>query len=221
MQDYCDLAKRQKLPFLLPGSTPNERFLLDDEGRFEYYGGEKFRELYEAAKSTSFRGTRKYFLHGTLGAGKPHMLAALACLLNKEAVKLVYLPDCREMMHNEFDYLYSALRLTFMGSAEHAEYLSGYSKTSELLDFCLQVSKSPETRLFFIIDQVNALDPVDEARDQFPPEGKRELGSILNTITATHLKLLSSSGNYLHALHDRFRQTGEKRIHLYGGLSTA
>ena len=217
-QDYCDLAKRQKLPFLFPGATPSERFVLDDDGRFEYYGREKFREVYEATKSMSFRGTRKYFLHGTFGAGKSHMLAALACLLNKEAFRVVYLPDCREMLGDVFVYLHSALHLTFMGSVEHLEYLSDCNTTSELLDFCLKVSS--EIRLFFIIDQVNALDPTDEATDRFPPERKREVRSILDSITAMHLKLSSSSGNYQHALHDTYRQTGEKRIYLYGGLST-
>jgi hypothetical protein len=42
---------------------------------------------------------------------------------------------------------------------------------------------------------------------------KRNVRTILDTITAKHMKISSSSGNYLHALQDIHRQTGEKRLH--------
>ncbi|KAF8539196.1 hypothetical protein BDD12DRAFT_633437, partial [Trichophaea hybrida] len=98
-------------------------------------GRYKFRELYDAAKSMNFRGTRKYFLHGTLGAGKSYLLAALACLLNKEGAKVVYLPDCREMMGDTCEYLRSALRLTFTGNERHDAFLADCNDTSELVKF--------------------------------------------------------------------------------------
>jgi energy-coupling factor transporter ATP-binding protein EcfA2 len=198
-------------------AVPNERFVLDKKGRFEYYGREKFRELYDAAKSMDFRGTRKYFLHGTLGAGKSYLLAALACVLNKEGVKVIYLPDCREMMGDAFEYLRSALRLAFTRSTQRDAFLARCKDTQGLLDFCS--SASSEVRLLFIVDQVNSLDPTDETTDRFRLEMKRNVRTILDTITAKHMKISSSSGNYLHALHDIHRQTGEKRLHLYGGLN--
>jgi len=41
--------------------------------------------------------TRRYLLHGTLGAGKSHLLAVLTCVLRKEGMRVVYLPDCRRL----------------------------------------------------------------------------------------------------------------------------
>ncbi|RPB22444.1 hypothetical protein L211DRAFT_338872 [Terfezia boudieri ATCC MYA-4762] len=100
------------LLFMFVGAIPSDRFVLDKEGRFEYYGREKFHDLYEAVKSMRFQGTWKYFLHGTHGAGKSYILAALTCLLFVEGVKIVYLLDCWEMLCDYFRYLQSALRLT-------------------------------------------------------------------------------------------------------------
>jgi energy-coupling factor transporter ATP-binding protein EcfA2 len=197
--------------------VPSDRFDLDNEGRFEYYGREKFRELYNAAMSMNLQGTRKYFLHGTLGAGKSHLLAALACILHKEGRKVVFLPDCREMMGNVFGYLRSALRLAFTGDTRRDAFLAGCKDTQGLLDFCSAASS--EVHLLFIVDQVNALDPTDDSLDRFSLEMKRNVRTLLDTITSDHMKISSSSGNYVHAFHDIHRQTGEKRLHLYGGLN--
>ncbi|KAF8251376.1 hypothetical protein K440DRAFT_637913 [Wilcoxina mikolae CBS 423.85] len=38
LEDYCDPSVCRKLPFMFVGTVPNERFVLDNEGRFEYYG---------------------------------------------------------------------------------------------------------------------------------------------------------------------------------------
>lgn len=201
------------------GAVPGDRFFLDKNGRFEYYGREKFRDLYEAVKSMRFQGTRKYFLHGTHGAGKSYILAALTCLLFMEGVKVVYLPDCREMLCDSFHYLQSALRLTFTGAGQHYEQsLASTECARDLVNFCTARS-SESIRLLFVIDQVNALDPRDEESDRFPLDIKRSTRTLLDTTTSSHMKLSSSSGNYLHALHDTHRQTGEKRLTLYGGLT--
>lgn len=63
------------------GATSRDRFVLNEEGRFESYGRESFRDFYEAVKSMRFQGNQRYFLHGAHGAGKPYILAALTCLL--------------------------------------------------------------------------------------------------------------------------------------------
>ncbi|KAF8450160.1 hypothetical protein BGX38DRAFT_511381 [Terfezia claveryi] len=110
---YCDVSHRQTLPFLFAGQFPTERFYLDENRHFEFYGQELSRNLYDAAKSMYFLRTRRYFLHGTLGAGKSHLLAALTCVLRKEGMRVVYLPDCRGLLDNPFQYLRHALRLAF------------------------------------------------------------------------------------------------------------
>ena len=217
VETYCNPSICQKLPFMFIGAVPKDRFLLDEDLQFQYYGRERFQELYDAARSMRYHGTRKYFLHGTLGSGKSYLLAALACLLTKQGMKVVYLPDCGEMMGDAFEYLRAGLRLAFTGSAEHDALLANCEDTKGLLKICSAVSS--EYRLLFIVDQVNALDPGDEVTDRFSLDMKRSVRTLLDTITAKHMKISSSSGNYLHAIHDRYRQTGESRIYLYGGLN--
>lgn len=217
LEDYCNPESCQKLPFLFPLEIPSDRFSLDESGDFQYYGRQAFRDLYTAAKSMKFRGTRLYFLHGTFGTGKSYLLAALACLLVKEGRSVVYLPDCRAMLRNPFEYLRAALELTFAGNITARTFLRSATELEELGQFCS--AASGEFRLLFIIDQVNALDPQDEAVDRYPSDRKRLVHNLLDSITSLHLKLASSSGNYLHAQHDILRQTGEKRLCLYGGLS--
>lgn len=176
-------------------------------------------ERYAAVKGMRFQGTRMYFLHGTHRSGKSFMLAALACLLMKEGIKVVYIPDCRALLRDMFGYLRLALRLTFHGPGHEAraDFLDRCMTVEELAGFC--AAAAPQYRLLFIIDQANALDSEEEAVDRFTPQAKREARTLLGKITAQHLKLASSSGNYQHGLYDRYRQTGEKRLQLYSGLT--
>ncbi|KAF8430900.1 hypothetical protein BGX38DRAFT_1230439 [Terfezia claveryi] len=92
-----------------------------------------------------------YFLHGTVGAGKSHLLAAITCLLIKEGHKVVYLPDCRSLLKNTFGYLRSALRLTFHKDMERAVFLDNCETLQHLEKFC--DAASSELRLLFIVDQ--------------------------------------------------------------------
>ena len=206
------------LPFLFAGQVPTERFHLDENRYFEFYGRKLFGKLYDATKSMHFLKTRRYALHGTLGAGKSHLLAALTCVLRKEGMRVVYLPDCRGLLDNPFRYLRHALRLAFFDTLEIQEFLIASERIEDLRKFCNDAA-SAQHRILFIIDQVNALDPQDEARDRYSNEGKRFVRAMLENITVEHLKLTSSTGNYMHAAHDTHRQSNEKRISMYGGLS--
>jgi len=216
---YCNPSHRQKLPFPFLGEIPSSRFQLDDKGRFLFYGREKFQELYAAVKGMRFQRTRMCFLHGTLGSGKSFMLAALACLLMKEGSKVVFVPDCRALLRDMFGYLRLALRLAFHGPRHEArtDFLDRSTTVEELERFC--AAAASKYRLLFIIDQANALDSEEEAVDRFTRQAKREARALLDKITAQHLKLASSSSNYQHGPYDRYRQAGEKRLQLYGGLT--
>ncbi|KAF8417640.1 hypothetical protein EV426DRAFT_622182 [Tirmania nivea] len=217
LDDYCDPAISQMLPFPFTGEIPSTRFPLDQHGMFQYYGREKFKELYLMIQKRNFQQTRMYYLHGTLGAGKSHLLAALTCLLIKEGHKVVYLPDCRALLRDPFSYIRGALRLTFHDHTQRATFLDDCETLQQLERFCYEASS--EFRLLFIIDQANALYPEEEGADQFSLTAKHNTRTLLDKITSQHLKLESSSGNYQHTLFDIYRATDEKRLQVYGGLS--
>jgi hypothetical protein len=214
LDDYCNPEVVQHLPFLYNIETLHDSF---PNGCFTYYGRSAFRELYAAAASMHFYGTRMYFLHGTLGAGKSYMLAALCCLLTRKGKRVVFLPDCHAMLRDAFRYLQAALKLTFINHPQAYRYLCASTTTDHLVNFCYRASN--EGRLLFVIDQVNALDPQDDAEDRYSSTQKMNVRELLDKITSVHLRLASSSGNYQHGLEDTLRQTGEKHLGVYGGLT--
>ena len=155
-------------------------------------------------------------LHGTFGAGKSY---SWPWLVGERGMSVAHPSDCRTMLRNPFEYLRAALELTFAGNIAAGTFLRSATELGELGQFCSAASR--EFRLFFVIDQVNALDPLDdsEAVDRYSSDQKWLVCNSLDPTTSQHLKLASSSGNYLHAQHDILRKTGEKRLYLYGGLS--
>jgi len=85
----------------------------------------------------------------------------------------------------------------------------------EVLAFCAEVSELGMC-ITFIIDQTNALhDAVD---DRISNDKKRQVRRFLDGISSQHMKISSSSANYLAAKHDKPRQTGEERIDIFAGL---
>ncbi|RPB20043.1 hypothetical protein L211DRAFT_576338 [Terfezia boudieri ATCC MYA-4762] len=219
VNDYCDPNLVQQLRFPFLGKTPNDRFALDSQGRFSFYGRHQFREIYNVAQSLTYQGTSMYYLHGTLGSGKSHILAALTCLLMKEGHRVVYIPDCRALLLDLFGYLQFALVLAYCAPSDKVarEYLEDCKTIEELTTFCVKASS--DHRLLFIVDQANVLDPEDESADRITLASKRDARSLLDRITARHLKLASATANYAHGIADQLRQTGERRLHMYGGLT--
>ena len=48
-------------------------------------------------------------VYGTRGYGKSHLLAALVCCLAATAAKVIYIPDCRELMKDPVSYVIAAM----------------------------------------------------------------------------------------------------------------
>jgi hypothetical protein len=167
----------------------------------------------------------RYFFHGTLGAGKSHLLAALACLLMREGKVVVYIPDCSELLANPRDYFRTALQLAYHSNELFRSHLKGLGceKVDELVAlqhlkaFCRMVATEDDPALF-IVDQANALDNETTLSYRFSNDKKEQVRTLLDQSSSTHLKLSSSTANYKHAWTDLLRQTSEKRIGLYCGL---
>lgn len=132
---------------------------------------------------------------------------------------MVYIPDCRALLLDLFGYLQFALVLAYCAPSDKVarEYLEDCKTIEELTTFCVKASS--DHRLLFIVDQANVLDPEDESADRITLASKRDARSLLDRITARHLKLASATANYAHGIADQLRQTGERRLHMYGGLT--
>jgi len=75
-----------------------------------------------------------------------------------------------------------------------------------------------DVRLYFIIDQLDALDVQDEVTDR-NDNSKASVRDALDKITMLHIRICSSTGNYMHGRHDSTKQTGEQTMRVYTGLS--
>ena len=71
--------------------------------------------------------------------------------------------------------------------------------------------------IMFIVDQANALD--QGVHDRVTDKKKMEVRGLLDGFTVNHMKIASSTANYLAAKYDEFRATSEKQLTLLMGLN--
>jgi hypothetical protein len=110
------------------------------------------------------KGNRRNHFHGMLGAGKSHLLAALACLLRREGKLVVFIPNCNELLADPTEYFGAALEAAYGGNRLYGPKLKAVrlqkpdrSTVLERLTFCWEVAKYGYPALF-TVGQANALD---------------------------------------------------------------
>ena len=197
---------------------PSDRFEFTDE-TFSYIGREIFTEVVAGVTKMLEKHWNALFLYGTLGYGKSHVLAALACYLIRRGEEVVYLPDCRAMLQNFVEYTKAALLLTFANSVELQEKVVELRDEQDIEDFLKEHDHSK--RLFIIVDQMNALEEdMEENRDQIHNETKRHVSIWLNKISFGRRFIKSASANYTTFRHMQQKQTNDIKIEAQGGFST-
>jgi hypothetical protein len=224
---YSDPSKRGHLPFLFPSPRlPTDRFAFTGGSiipDFEYIGREEFKTVWDHVKEIQDRfSANRIYIHGTMGYGKSHILAALACYLARTGKPVVYLPDCREMLRNPLSYIQCAL-LCALGIYSPSDLslrtkIRGCSSLAEIVQlFETRIYKSP---WFFVIDQMNAFDKEDCNEDEIANDTKDKLLRQLMAITSEHYLITSASANRKTVKHMEQKQTGDIKLSLMGGMST-
>jgi len=229
-----------ELPFPFVGKPPRPRFTIlpthkvkgaggittgdgqpeDCETRwFRYYGRESFKVIFDDVMSLRIRDDfSMYYIHGTLGYGKSYMLAALVIVLITRKKKVVYLPDCRQLVRDFLAYLKNALVLTYAGDLETQCELLKYTRGQALVRWCTLRATSVGERLYFVIDQLNALDTGSESLDSVSVQERQQCAKLIAILEGSHYLIYSSSGNYKHGLHEQ-NGSGALRRSFFGGLS--
>jgi hypothetical protein len=157
-------------------------------------------------------GYTKMFIYGTVGYGKSHILAAIACLLLRYGKRVAYLPDCRELAADPIDYIKSALFLTYVDDDAKINKIDACKNFDQIIEFCGPLSQP----LYFIVDQMNALD--DRSYTGISQEKKQYVKSNIDKLCSKQFYIKSSSANNSSVLLLRQKQTNEVKITLYGGL---
>ena len=213
---YSDPRNMTIFPFpFTGGQLPVDRFDFR-ESHFKYMGRMAFSELWHTVGALKVgEGYSRLYIQGTMGYGKSHILAVLAGLLYCARKRVVYLPDCRELVGNPMRYMQTALLCAFADPSldEEREDIRGLESQDDVVAFCSQY------QIYFIIDQMNALDYEDANRDTVNNERKAAAQSFLDQLTYGQYRITSASANHRTAMHMEKKQTGEKKLALMGGMS--
>lgn len=190
---------------------------------FRYYGREILRGIYEEVIALDLRkGYSMYYLHGSLGLGKSHMLAALVLALFKEKRKVVFLPDCRALARSFLATLKDGLALTYayFDDEEALHGCLGCRTPTQLVEWCVKRSTSKKReQLFFVVDQINVLDTDSDSVNSVSSRTREECADLLAVLEQRHILIFSSSGNYLHGLKEFNKPGSQQRRSVFGGLS--
>ncbi|KAF8534159.1 hypothetical protein BDD12DRAFT_984017 [Trichophaea hybrida] len=199
---YSDSSLTMYLPFLGPSDHMSNRFIYNGDNEFRFRGRQPFKKLAELALSLEpAKGHQFLFLHGTLGVGKSHLMAALACYLTRRGKRVTFLPDCVALLKGPFSGVREALTIAFSDEPLLVNEIFKAQTKDDLEDLCAKISA--EHTLYLLIDQANALDTMPEREDRVNQSRKVFVKDLLNTLAAKNIKIESSSANYKHCLNYR------------------
>jgi len=184
-----------------------------------YMGRERFDELWKIVRTMDTdTGYPQLYIHGTIGYGKSHILAALVCLLRRLGKRAVYIPDCRQILASPIAYIKSALICAFSDpdSKPQRNDIRKLSTQEDVVSFCVMMHRRS---LYFIVDQMNALETARENSDRSPNSLKAGIVEFLDRLFVGQISITSFSANYFTALHMLMKQTGEQKLAMMGGLT--
>jgi hypothetical protein len=211
---FSDPTNDTKLPFPFVGLVP-ERFQISDDGWF-YTGREKFAELLD--KVDALCGDIQHSsltLYGTRGYGKSHLLAALVCYLAAGEEKVVYIPDCGELVEGSVRYMIAAMLFAWADDMEVQGTIMTLNTRDDISEFFRAHPKA-----MFVVDQLNALER--KSRDNKAIANKKAVvHSWLYDLKADYKtkSILSSSANNHSILNETSSQSSNKTMYVYGGLT--
>ncbi|RUS27583.1 hypothetical protein BC938DRAFT_483040, partial [Jimgerdemannia flammicorona] len=194
-EEYSNPTNILRLPFPFTGfEKPTDRFAIND-GSFEYMGREEFAQvLREIENLNCGDGYTKLFIFGSIGYGKSHILAAMVCLLLQQGKRVVFLPDCRAMVRGFPEYLQASLLLTFADSVYYQKKIYNCMSVNDIRSFCRELAKE-EIYLYFIVDQLNALDNDENDNERMTNKKKGRVKDDLESTTYNHYYIMSASAN--------------------------
>jgi hypothetical protein len=195
------------------------RFAVSANNSFPYVGREQFAELWSKwlKIKDNTRRRRAIYVYGSMGYGKSHLLAALACLLVRLGEHVVYLPDCRAMLQDPLEYLQTAFLLAFQNARD---YWDAVLQSKDFEDLALLSHQFANGRkICFIVDQLNALDVEADGQDNISNKKKAALLNFLQKVSSRQVYITSASANFKTARYMETKQTDDEKIPLLGGMT--
>jgi Cdc6-like AAA superfamily ATPase len=224
--DLSNPCQWTDLPFPSPLRVPWQRFSPLGNGgvaggvtKFRYMGRHMFSEVLKDVENPNAqaRGEQLY-LYGTSGTGKSHLLAAITYQLVRQGKRVVYIPDCRELiMFDPFRIFLLALLFAFHDHPPSRDIITAAKTLGDLLEF---QAKQLSDSMYIVVDQRNALD-LDQSKSKDPHRKRKEnMVEFLNTFSGDQVYIFSASANEESLSYAERSQTRMKPTYLLSGMTT-
>jgi beta-glucosidase/6-phospho-beta-glucosidase/beta-galactosidase len=99
-------------------------------------------------------------------------------------------------------------------SSDEHDKIRALKSQDDIMHFC-----DEHMPVYFIVDQMNALDHEDVNMDTVDNQRKTVAQESLDKLTSSHYQITSASANHRTAMHMKKMQTGEMKLALMGGMS--
>lgn len=167
-------------------------------------GRSLFRHLLTAIANPRFLdGSETVYLYGPTGTGKSHLLAALVCRLIRNGERVVFIPDCLELLRDPPAVIRKALLFAFYDEPDLCDEIGRSVDMADLINF---TRRRAENTIYFVVDQRDALDSgrltVSKA------VVKTEAFEAINSLRAFQKYIFSASSNELSDRDCNERQSG-------------
>ena len=138
----------------------------------------------------------------------------MVCLLMRKKRKVVFLPDCKQLLREPVDYFRSALLLTFAAEPAAQAQVAGLCTVDAVIGFC-----KAHNDLTFIVDQYNALEQDMKKDDADTLQAKSVARRLIDSASYDRALLKAASANNFTArvIHDK--QLNMNIVTLFGGLT--
>ena len=122
------------------------------------------------------------------------------------------------MLVDPLAYIQSAMLCSFAdaSSSSHRDKIRSFQDISDVLQFCGNLEAG---HLYFVIDQIDALEDEAPNADSVSNSWKESLLTFLQRIPLGHYSITSASANYRTVRRMAQKQTGEIKMSMMGGMS--
>lgn len=214
IQWYSDPSKLHSLPFPSLHQVQKNRFNFNKQGFFTYIGREKFSKIVDVVNKGD---SVKLNIYGTIGYGKSHILAALACYFTRMGRPVFYIPDSAALVSK---FIISVTE-AFLLACAHPSRRHHWPEILKIrsVEDAIRFSDVTHEDFVYIVDQFDAVD-VKKSGSRSDDRVITVAHSLEAIAAARHRRVVIESASPNSRSYVKLTQTrGDENLFLFGGMS--